>query len=108
MATRNRTPLFRKYRDALRHIRTPAGRPPPLLLLRGRRGRAGGDRDGLAAPPRPQLRALSTEDHVNLAVAAADGVAAEANAAVDEALPVVVPVRVAAPAVVDGVPRAAR
>ncbi|KAI4997602.1 hypothetical protein ZWY2020_052944 [Hordeum vulgare] len=102
MATRNRTPLFRKYRDALRHVRTPVGRPPPLLLLRGRRGWADGDRDGLAAPPRPQLRALSTEDHVDLVVAA------EANAVVDEALPVLVPVRVAVLAVVDGVPRAAR
>ncbi|XP_051197957.1 syntaxin-43 isoform X1 [Lolium perenne] len=27
MATRNRTPLFRKYRDALRHVRAPAGAP---------------------------------------------------------------------------------
>ncbi|PWZ20747.1 hypothetical protein Zm00014a_037192 [Zea mays] len=25
MATRNRTPLYRKYRDALRHVRAPAG-----------------------------------------------------------------------------------
>lgn len=50
----------------------------------------------------------SVGDHVDLAVAAADGVAAEADAAVGEALAVVVPVRVAAPAVVDGVPRAAR
>ena len=35
-------------------------------------------------------------------------IAAEANAAVGEALPVVVPVRIAAPAVVDRVPRPAR
>ncbi|OEL23033.1 Syntaxin-43 [Dichanthelium oligosanthes] len=27
MATRNRTPLYRKYRDALRHVRSPAGAP---------------------------------------------------------------------------------
>ncbi|WVZ61460.1 hypothetical protein U9M48_011328 [Paspalum notatum var. saurae] len=27
MATRNRTPLYRKYRDALRHVRAPAGAP---------------------------------------------------------------------------------
>ncbi|KAL6861633.1 hypothetical protein ACP4OV_017333 [Aristida adscensionis] len=27
MATRNRTPLYRKYRDALRHVRAPAGSP---------------------------------------------------------------------------------
>lgn len=46
-------------------------------------------------------------DDVELAVAAADGVAAEADAAVGEPLPVVVPVGVAAPAVVDGVPRPA-
>ncbi|KAG0512469.1 hypothetical protein BDA96_10G016200 [Sorghum bicolor] len=29
MATRNRTPLYRKYRDALRHVRAPAGEPSP-------------------------------------------------------------------------------
>jgi syntaxin 16 len=27
MATRNRTPLYRKYRDALRHVRAPPGAP---------------------------------------------------------------------------------
>ncbi|XP_062227885.1 syntaxin-43-like isoform X1 [Phragmites australis] len=27
MATRNRTPLYRKYRDALRHVRAPSGAP---------------------------------------------------------------------------------
>ncbi|RCV19891.1 hypothetical protein SEVIR_4G012600v4 [Setaria viridis] len=27
MATRNRTPLYRKYRDALRHVRSPVGAP---------------------------------------------------------------------------------
>jgi hypothetical protein len=44
-------------------------------------------------------------DHVEPAVAAADGVAAEADAAVGQALAVVVPVRVPAPAVVDRVAR---
>jgi len=46
-------------------------------------------------------------DHVDLAVAATDGVAAEADAAVSQALAVLVPVRVAAPAVVHRVASAA-
>ncbi|KAE8819553.1 calcium-dependent protein kinase 17-like [Hordeum vulgare] len=51
---------------------------------------------------------LSIDYHVDLAVAAAEGIAAKDDAAVGEALSVVVPVRVAAPAVIGGVPRAAR
>lgn len=47
-------------------------------------------------------------DHVDLAVAAANGVAAKADAAVSEALAIVVPVRVAAPAVIDGIACPAR
>lgn len=47
-------------------------------------------------------------DHVDLAVAAADGVAAEADAAVGEPLAILVPVRVAPPAVVDRIAGAAR
>lgn len=47
-------------------------------------------------------------DHVDLAIATTDGVSAKADAAVGEALAVVVPVRVAAPAVIDGIARSAR
>lgn len=47
-------------------------------------------------------------DNVDLAIAATNGIAAEADAAVSQALAVIVPVLIAAPAVVDGVACPAR
>jgi hypothetical protein len=64
-----------------------------------------------AVAQRPRLRALQAVavagDGVDGPVLAADGAAAEADGAVGERLAVAAPVGVAAPAVVDGVPRAA-
>ncbi|KAI5021604.1 hypothetical protein ZWY2020_058334 [Hordeum vulgare] len=79
-----------------------------LLLLRGRRERAGVIQMASLLRPDRNYAPLSIDDHVDLVVAAAEGIAAEDDAAVGEALSVVVPVRVAAPAVIGGVPRAAR
>lgn len=46
-------------------------------------------------------------DHINAAITAAKGIAAKADATVSQALAVVVPVRVASPAIIDRVARAA-
>lgn len=62
--------------------------------------------DGVAESPRLRVDGVvitGVSDHVEAAVAATDGVPAEANAAVREALSVLVPVGVTAPAVIDRV-----
>ncbi|EES00084.1 hypothetical protein BDA96_03G025600 [Sorghum bicolor] len=63
MATRNRTPLYRKYRDALRHVRAPSGAPSSSS---GAGGGAGGggpviEMASLLRSDRPYAP-LSTED----------------------------------------------
>ncbi|KAK3131452.1 hypothetical protein QOZ80_6AG0506640 [Eleusine coracana subsp. coracana] len=60
MATRNRTPLYRKYRDALRHVRAPAGAASPS----GGAGGSGGpviEMASLLRSDRPYAP-LSTDD----------------------------------------------
>ncbi|KAG0497864.1 hypothetical protein HPP92_002555 [Vanilla planifolia] len=65
MATRNRTPLYRKYRDALRHVRTPALSSPSSSLASGSGGAAGPVIEMVSASILRQDRSyapLSTED----------------------------------------------
>ncbi|KAI4977192.1 hypothetical protein ZWY2020_051065 [Hordeum vulgare] len=65
MATRNRTPLFRKYRDALRHVRAPAGAPSASSSSSSSGGGAGGpaviEMASLLRPDR-NYAPLSTDD----------------------------------------------
>lgn len=67
MATRNRTLIFRKYRDALKSVRVPTSSSPSTSSVRG--GGGGGPVIELASTsllnPNRKYAPLSTEDPGN-------------------------------------------
>jgi syntaxin 16 len=69
MATRNRTLIFRKYRDALKSVRVPTSSSPSTSSVGGVGGSGGGPVIELASTsllnPNRKYAPLSTEDPGN-------------------------------------------